>query len=210
MMLNLLIQGFLIGLFVSVPVGPIAVLCIQRTLTKSLWNGFLTGLGAACSDVIYALVAGLGMSFIVSFITTNQYIIQIIGSIVIFLFGIYLYRSNPMKGIGPAGGGQGYVQDFITSFFMTISNPMIVFLFIGLFARFNFINDISFFQTLLGILSILLGATTWWLFLVSLVNLFRRKINVRNLWIVNRILGGFIIIFALTVFVLFLTGKTFY
>jgi threonine/homoserine/homoserine lactone efflux protein len=193
MIFDFLLKGFLIGLFASMPVGPIAMLCIQRTLNKGFWHGVFTGLGSAFSDVIYALTAALGMSFIVSFITSKHFFIQIIGSFVIFFFGIYLYRSNPVKSITPVSTPQNYLQDFVTSFFLTLSNPTIIFLFIGLFARFNFIDtEISLFKTAIGMLAVLVGAFSWWTLLSGFVNLFRKKINVRNLWIKNRLMGGII------------------
>ncbi len=209
-MINFLIHGFLIGVLVSIPVGPIAILCIQRTLNKSRWHGLATGVGAAFSDMFYALIAALGMGIVISFIEYNQFIIQIIGSIVIGIFGMYLLRSNPTSTITPANtSAQNYLQDFATSFLMTISNPMIIFLFIGLFARFNFFENISLGKTIIGILAVFFGACIWWFLLVSFVNLFRNKINLRGLGIVNKITGSIIIILAVIAFIYSIIGNSF-
>ena len=208
-MLNFIITGFLIGLFVSIPVGPIAVLCIQRTLNKGRWYGFATGLGAAFSDMMYALVAGFGMSIVISVITNNQLFIQMVGSVVICVFGIYIFRSNPLPQKTPIGSSQSYLQDFFAAFFMTITNPMIIFLFIGLYARFNFIyEDIAFLKTMLGILAVFLGAASWWFVLVSIVNLFRNKFNVRSLGVINKIMGSILAILAIAGFVMAIMGNT--
>ena len=70
--LDLILKGILIGIIASAPMGPVGILCIQRTLNKGRWYGFATGLGAAISDMLYALITGLGMSFIMDFISSPQ------------------------------------------------------------------------------------------------------------------------------------------
>ena len=209
-MFGFIIKGLLIGLLASIPVGPIAVLCTQRTLSKGWRYGFCTGLGAAFSDMVYALLACFGISIVVTFMTNNQYVIQIIGSIVIFGFGVYLFQSKPVITKTANGGKtQDYVQDFLSAFFMTITNPIMIALFIGLFARFHFIHeDISFLKTMFGILLVFIGAATWWFLLVSFVNLFRNKINVRSFGIVNKITGGLIATLAIVGFVLTMMGNS--
>ncbi len=139
--IDLLVKGFIIGVVVSAPMGPVGVLCVQRTLNKGRWYGFLTGLGASFSDIIYALLTGYGMSFIFDFINANIFYLQLLGSVMLLLFGIYTFRSNPVHSIRPASSNKGsYFHNFITAFFVTLSNPLIIFLFIGLFARFAFVQ----------------------------------------------------------------------
>ena len=65
---DILVKGFIIGVVVSAPLGPVGVLCIQRTLNKGRWYGFVTGLGASLSDIAYALLTGYGMSFVSDYI----------------------------------------------------------------------------------------------------------------------------------------------
>ena len=98
-MLGLVSKGFLIGVLVSAPMGPIGMLCIQRTLSKGRWHGFITGLGAALSDIIYAALTCLCMGMVVSFVEANQRPLQLLGSIVLALFGVYLFRSNPVRNL---------------------------------------------------------------------------------------------------------------
>ena len=89
----------LIGIVASAPMGPVGVLCIQRTLNKGRWYGFVTGIGATVSDFIYALITGFGMSFVMDLINNNhnRFILQISGSVMLMAFGIYCYRSDPTK-----------------------------------------------------------------------------------------------------------------
>ncbi len=129
------------GVVVSAPLGPVGVLCIQRTLNKGRWYGFVTGLGASLSDIAYALLTGYGMSFVFDYINKNIFYLQLLGSVMLLLFGIYTFRSNPVQSIRPASSSKGsYFHNFITAFFVTLSNPLIIFLFIGLFARFAFVQ----------------------------------------------------------------------
>ena len=94
-LLHMVFSGLAIGIIVSAPMGPVGILCIQRTLNKGRWSGFYTGVGAALSDIFYCLLTGFGLSFIEGFLDRHQEIIQIIGSVVLIGFAIYLFKKNP-------------------------------------------------------------------------------------------------------------------
>ena len=196
-----IIRGLAIGILVSAPMGPIGILCIQRTLNKGRWSGFVTG--AALSDLIYALLTGLGMSIVIDFIEANQNILQILGSLVLVGFGLYLYRQNPAKNIRKANSSiNTFTQDFITAFLLTFSNPLILFLYIGLFARFNFfLPESQLGHHVVGYLSILLGAVSWWFLITYVINKVRARFNVRSIWLINRGIGIIIIIMSIVGFV---------
>ena len=198
-----IIRGLALGILVSAPMGPIGILCIQRTLNKGRWSGFVTGLGAALSDLIYALLTGLGMSIVIDFIEANQNILQILGSLVLVGFGLYLYRQNPAKNIRKANSSiNTFTQDFITAFLLTFSNPLILFLYIGLFARFNFfLPESQLGHHVVGYLSILLGAVSWWFLITYVINKVRARFNVRSIWLINRGIGIIIIIMSIVGFV---------
>ena len=139
-MLELFIKGIIIGILVSAPMGPVGMLCIQRTLNKGRWHGFITGIGATFSDIIYAVLTCLGMGVVINFVEANQQPLQLAGSIVLGLFGYYIYRSNPIKSLRKGREKKlSYTQDLITAFLLTFSNMLIVLLYIGLYARFGFV-----------------------------------------------------------------------
>ena len=195
---GVLYKGFVIGILVSAPMGPIGLLCIQRTLNKGRWHGFFSGLGAAASDILYALLTCLGMSIVINFIQSNQEILQIAGGLLMMAFGVYIYRSNPSKNLHtPSISPKNYFQDSITAFGFTLSNPFIIFLFIALFARFNFLSEGEAFSILLGLTSIAAGAVFWWFLITFLVSKVRHNFNVRGLWIMNRIVGVVIMTIAI-------------
>lgn len=198
-MLALAAKGLLIGILVSAPMGPVGMLCIQRTLSKGRWHGFVTGLGAMVSDIIYAMLTSLGMGVVVNFVEANQAPLQLAGSLVLSFFGYYIYQSNPVKNLRKQKERKlSFTQDFITAFLLTFSNVLIVLLYIGLFARFGFIlPDHSLGMIIGGIICIGIGAFSWWLFITYIVSKLRKWFNVRGIWLMNRIVGSTIIILSI-------------
>lgn len=211
MLLTTITQGFIIGLCTSAPVGPIAILCIQRTLQKGRTCGFVSGLGAASSDFIYALIALFGLSFVMDFIQQHEFLIQIVGAIVIILFGIFIFFQNPTKGLKRSATEKStsYYQEYLTSFALTITNPLMIFLFLGLYARMEFlVNSAGWWENVLGMLAVMAGATTWWFIITLIASTFRNKFNIRGLWMLNKITGTLIFIIALISLVLTVTGNS--
>lgn len=203
-MLGLVSKGFLIGVLVSAPMGPIGMLCIQRTLSKDRWHGFITGLGAALSDIIYAALTCLCMGMVVSFVEANQRPLQLLGSIVLALFGVYLFRSNPVRNLRKRKEKKlSFTQDFITAFLFTFSNMLIVLLYIGLFARFGFVlPEHSVWMILAGIGGIGIGAIVWWFLITYFISKLRRWFNVRGIWLMNKIVGSVIMIVSIIGFLM--------
>ena len=196
-MIETILKGFIIGVIVSAPMGPIGILCVQRTLNRGRMHGFITGLGAMVSDLIYATITLIGMGFVHNILEANEQILQYIGSIVIILFGIGIFFTNPLKIIKPTTSAPEtrYNQDFITAFFLTLSNGAIVFLFISLFARFNYSPwDTNWFTLAVGLISIGLGALAWWFFITTYVSKLKRYFNRQALKLFNRTVGTILII----------------
>lgn len=210
--LDILYKGFLIGVVVSAPLGPVGVLCIQRTLNKGRWYGFVTGLGASLSDIAYALLTGYGMSFVFDYINKNIFYLQLFGSIMLLAFGFYTFRSNPVKSIRPVSSGKGtYLHNFFTAFLVTLSNPLIIFLFIGLFARFGYLAPgIRLFEQISSYFCIALGALAWWFGITFFVNKVRARFNLRGIWMINRIIGIVVMILSVLGLVYTLSGASLY
>lgn len=207
-MISTIIEGITIGLCTSIPVGPIAILIIQRTLQKGRMHGFTSGLGAATSDTFYALLAIVGLSVVLSFIEENKLIIQIIGSAIMVIFGVYIFFQNPAKNIEKSKTDKSsYWQEYLTAFFLTLSNPLMIFLYIGLFAQYNFISSEShFIEIAIGICSVFLGAALWWFLLTLLASVFRKRFNIRGLWILNKATGILISVIALAALISSISG----
>jgi len=195
-MLEIIIKGVLIGLCISVPLGPIGMLTIQRTLNRGQKYGVATGLGATTSDLVYTIITLFFLSFVLDFIEAHRFVIELVGSLVVALFGWYIFQSNPATQPKPNETVKhSLLSDFVTSFGLTFSNPLVLFVLIALFARFQFIgNKTTLFVTICGILSILGGALLWWNMLTILVSKFKNKLNMRELKLINQITGLIILL----------------
>jgi len=209
MFLTLLIKGILIGLLVSIPLGPIGVLVIQRTVNKSRIAGLLSGMGATLSDTLYAIVAGFSLTFVIDFVREYEIIFQSIGAVVVLALGIHIFFKNPVTDLRRNRlRGNTHFQDIISSFLVTISNPMTVFVFLAVFTSSGVaINMQQPYHAFFVILGISTGTFIWWFSLSGIVSLFRHKINLRILWWINKTAGAIIVLFVLiTVIVLVQKG----
>lgn len=200
--IDFIFKGLLIGIIASAPMGPVGILCIQRTLNKGRWYGFITGVGAAISDFIYALMVGLGMSFIMKPLEDPRYqfVLQISGSVILLLFGLYCFRSDPKKKMHKSGKTKGtLLHNGLTAFLVTFSNPLIIFLFMAVFAQFAFIRPDDGFDMAVGFLCIPLGALLWWYGLTWLVDKIGAKFDVNGIAIINKAIGSIVVIFSVII-----------
>ena len=197
-MIELFYTGVIIGILVSCPIGPVGMLCIQRTLSKGQLSGFFSGLGAAFSDLFYATGTSLFMGLLVNFIQANERLLQLFGSIIMVLFGYYLFKKNPVNNMHQnQEQKQTLLQDCVTTFLLTFSNVLIVILFIGLFAQYGFLlPEHSIQMTIIGIFGVFAGAVLWWIFITFIVSLMRNWFNTRGLNILNKAMGAIIMTLA--------------
>lgn len=202
--LTWIFKGILIGIVASAPMGPVGVLCIQRTLNKGRWYGFITGVGAAVSDLIYALITGAGMSVVMDLVTNNhnRFILQITGSLLLMVFGIYCYKSDPTKKIHISGNKKGtLIHNGVTAFLVTFSNPLIIFLFMATFAQFTFVIPKQPALMCAGYASIICGALLWWFGLTWLIDKVRNKFDNGAILLINKVIGSVVIIFSIIVLI---------
>lgn len=207
MLLSLLIQSVIVGFLVSVPLGPIGVFVVQRTVNKSRKAGFISGMGAATSDVFYAIIAGFSLTMIIDFIRKHQMVFQLVGALVLLALGFYIFFKNPVHDLRRnRRRGSTYFQDFISSFLITVSNPLVIFVFIAVFASSGLVLNIQEpYYALVIIGGIFLGGCSWWFTLSGIVSLFRHRINLRLLWWFNKSAGIMVWIFVLVTIIVVLT-----
>ena len=201
--LNFIFKGMLIGLIASAPMGPVGVLCVQRTLNKGRWYGFITGIGAALSDMIYAAITGYGMSYVMDVLSNQQtrMYLQIVGSIMLLTFGVYTYKSDPTKKIHRSGNGKGTLfHNGMTAFLVTFSNPLIIFLFVACFAQFAFVMPDHPFEMLAGFASIVFGALLWWFGLTWLIDKIRGKFDDNGIRLINQVIGSIVVLCSIIMF----------
>ncbi len=204
-----LINGLGFGVLVSAPLGPLGVLCIQRTINKGFASGFVSGFGAAMADIIYASIAGFGISIIADFLEAQQLIIRAIGGIVLIVVSYLIFKSKAVNQLRRHKTKKSsYFGDFVSSFFITITNPLTVVVFGVAFTSVGLNEGDSLESVVLILSGVFIGALFWWMGLTLLVNIFRNRIRLRNLWWINKITGILVAIFGLAVFVSIFFGKT--
>ena len=191
MELEFLIKGIIVGFLASIPLGPVGVLCIQRTINKGRVSGLFSGMGAATVDGFFALVAALGLTFIINFIEQQQFLIQLIGGSVLILLGAKVFNTNPIKQIRKHRRKKNkLIEDYFSVLLLTLSNPLAIFLFVAAFAGIGIVssND-SHIESSLIISGVFIGAMIWWGALTFFVDLFRKKFRLKQLWWINKIAG---------------------
>ena len=193
---ELFIKGLIVGIIASAPMGPVGILVVQRTLNKGRWHAFVTGLGAAVSDLLYALFTALGMSLAMALMERNRTVLylKLAGAVMLFVFGLYTYLARPA--VRPPSKNRGTLaHNMLTGFAVTLSNPLIVFLFMALYAQFSFGLQIDKpIELVAGFISIIGGALLWWWGLTWLVDVIRLKFDNNGIRIINRIIGTLVIV----------------
>jgi threonine/homoserine/homoserine lactone efflux protein len=207
-LVEILIKGIVLGFLSSIPLGPIGMICIQRTLGKGRWSGFVSGLGAASADTILAIVAGLGLSFVIDFVTGHMIYLKILGGLVLIFLGIRIFLKDPAKQVRLRKLNKStHHTDYLSVLALTLTNPIAIFLFVALFTGLNLLNGSKHsFSHYLVFPGIFIGASLWWFTLTSLVNIYRDKFRLKSLWWLNKITGGLIGIFGLTALVIGIMG----
>ena len=187
MWLDIFLRGILIGLVVSMfSIGPVGVLCIQRTLSKGQRSGFFSGLGAATADTVYATVAFFAIAFVH-------------GGAFVVVVGLYIFFQNPVVQIRRNRSGKVSLwRDFLSIFLFTIANPAISLVFVGLFAMFGISNDAGYINGVAMLVGVLAGAAGWWFLFTFVLNIYRKRFRPRYLLWMNRIAGILIILLGVT------------
>ncbi|KRQ86166.1 leucine export protein LeuE [Caloramator mitchellensis] len=203
--MNYLIRGFIVGFSVAAPVGPIGVLCIQRSLSKGKKSGFFSGLGAATADAIYGFIAAFGLTFISNFLIRQRRLIGLLGGVFLIYLGIKTFISNPAEKPEKTNEGEKFIDDYLSTFLLTLTNPMTIMSFLAIFAGLGLSREKADYASATTMVTgVFLGSTTWWFLLSNGVNIFKEKINIKALKIINILSGTAIISFGIfAVFKLF-------
>ena len=196
---GLFIKGFIIGFSIAAPVGPIGILCIQRTLARGNVQGLVTGLGAATADAIYGFIAAFGLTFISNFLVEQSLWFRLIGGLFLCYLGIKAFLSKPQNQV-LAVKNHNTLSSYGTTFFLTLTNPMTILSFGAMFAGFGLLNEgVSYSVSTLMVLGVFLGSGLWWLVLSGGVSFLRSRFNISLLTWVNKLSGGIIIIFGIVI-----------
>ncbi len=213
------LQGMAMGFAIAAPVGPIGLLCIQRTFSYGIFSGLATGVGAAFVDAIFGLIAAVGLTTIIAMLQTHKAVIQIVGGILLFLMAYKIlsrlpaaealkiakldHRHNPAELFG----------DFFSTVMLMITNPMAILLFLAIFSGLNIgagseESQRAVFYLVAGVFT---GSMLWWGFLTALLSFFREKMSSKMLRWANIVSGasiaGFGIAIVLQAVLILLKGR---
>lgn len=192
--LPILLKGFIIGISIAAPVGPIGVLCIRRTLANGRLAGFVSGMGAASADMVYGAIAAFGLTAVTGLLVDNAFWLGIVGGLFLLYLGVKTFLEKPSDKPAEAKA-DGLWNMYLSTFFLTITNPMTILAFAAIFAG-----------TLLGkttgsplviVAGVFAGSAAWWLTLSFIVGILRDRLTAAHMAWINRISGSIIIAFGL-------------
>lgn len=197
MYLTFLWSGMIIGFSIAAPIGPIGLLCIRKTLQFGRLSGFISGVGAAMASMLYGAIAAFGLTVIMNFFLCSQFWLHLLGGIILIYLGVTIGLSNPPEN-GKMIHEANLLKDFVSTFFLNLTNPLTIFSYLAVFAGLGVVNTQGDYgHAICMVLGVFLGATLWWFILSEIVSLFRRKLSQNALIWINRLAGMLIAVFGI-------------
>ena len=194
------LKGFLVGLAASVPMGPIAILVVQKTLSKGHRAGFFTGLGASVVDTIFAIIAIFALAFAQRLIEQHTNLIYLVGGAILTMIGLSMALSNPFRRKVKSNGKKTTFSstDFLQAIAMGVSNPMAIFVIFALFGLVGITDQTPRSWNVAPIiLSVSAGTVTYWFFFSWALSRFREKFSLRTILWLSRVMGAIVVIIGL-------------
>lgn len=189
-MIAFFIKGVVLGFSIAAPVGPIGLLCIQRTLTQGRATGFVSGMGAATADGFYGSVAGFGLTAISAFLLRFSNSVRVVGACFLFYLAARTFWARPAKGSTDGSYSGSLWKAYASTVFLTLTNPMTILSFMAVFAGFGVVSaERGYLKSALLVTGVFLGSSLWWLILSSAVGLFKARVTSRSVVWINRISG---------------------
>lgn len=188
MLLSYFLKGFCIGIIFGVPAGAIGALTIRRTLGYGFLAGLITGMGSSVADLLYASIGIFGLTMVADFVEKNQQIISLVGAVVIFALGIFIWRNNTIPK-SEEESKEKLLGCFFSSLALSIANPAMLLTFLAAFTIFKINGNLDVTAKSSLLFGILIGTICWWGGLTGIISLFRKKMTDRIYIWLNRILG---------------------
>jgi threonine/homoserine/homoserine lactone efflux protein len=201
--LEILLKGIILGLTVSMPLGPIGIILVNRTIKRGILSGFFSGMGLATADTILAIVAGLGFTFIIGFFQDEKFIVSIISGFVIIGVGMKVFLSNPVKDFRKKEkGNKSLLRDYFSTLVLSLTNPFTILIFVAFFSGMNIRNEVKpQWVPFLLVPGVFIGTLSWWFCLSYFVSRFKKNIKLRSIVKVNQIAGIAIMIIGVVVLI---------
>jgi threonine/homoserine/homoserine lactone efflux protein len=201
MAINLLLKGFGVGLVVAIPIGPVGLLCTQRILTSGRMHGLVSGLGAATADVIYSSIVAFGLTIVSDFLVESQMWFRLFAGIFFCLLGVRTFLVKQAKK-GPLAERLCHFNNYISTLLLTLSNPMSILFFAGVFAGLGVVGSATRLSTAGQLVAgVFLGSMFWWILLSASVGVFHKKVGDDTLLLFTRIFGSILVILGIAVII---------
>ena len=207
MFVVLIISGVIMGLIAAVPIGPVNLICIRRSFAFGPLNGFVSGLGAALGDGVFAAITFFGLTWIAELIQSYDAIIELVGGALLVWFGVHTILT-PSAGKVEDGdrnepGASTLVRAMVSTFVLTITNPATLIAFASMFASFRALvgGANSYVDAGFVVAGVVGGSAGWWLCLTSVIGIFHTRITDRTVRIINRGSGVLVALFGLAVLI---------
>ncbi len=193
--MHVLIKGLAIGFFIAVPVGPVAVLCIQRTLTRSKRHGLISGLGAATADAMYGAIAAFGLTMVSEFVQAHRTPFRLIGGLILCLLAIRTFFGK-VERQSKQVNSKIYATNFVSTFLLTLMNPLTILAFMAVFTG-SGLGHCQQEEATWLILGVFLGSSLWFLTLSFLAGQFKNVVNEEHMGFINKIAACLILAFGI-------------
>jgi threonine/homoserine/homoserine lactone efflux protein len=203
----LIVAGVIMGLIAAVPIGPVNLICIRRSFAFGPVNGFVSGLGAALGDGVFAAITFFGLTWIAQLIQSYDSIIEIVGGALLVWFGVHTVMSPVAGKVEDSdkndAGGATLVRAMVSTFVLTITNPATLIAFASMFASFHALigGANSYVDAGFVVAGVVGGSAGWWLCLTSVIGIFHTRITDRTVRIINRGSGILVALFGLAVLI---------
>ncbi|MGD0338270.1 MAG: LysE family transporter [Bacteroidota bacterium] len=194
------LKGLIIGFAMAVPIGPIGIMCIRKTLAEGHSHGMIIGLGAATADSLFGSIAAFGLTFVSDVIASQHFWLSLVGGGLLLFLGIRTYRAKRKDPIIPFDN-KGLLGSYVSAFILALTNPVTIFAFVAVFAAFGLGHRLIIISACILVLGVFTGSCLWFLTLGYVATLFRKKLDSGGLRWVNRISGGLIILSGIAAFV---------
>lgn len=194
-----ILKAFIIGICASAPIGPIAILVIQKSLSKGHKAGFITGMGACIVDTFFSIIAIFFLAMAQEFLNENKELILVGGGLVVAVIGVFMTKADPFRKLKSSSGPTAMMKDFLQAIVMGLSNPGAILVIFALFAFFGIGNsqEPHLWKVTPVIISVSLGAATYWFLVSWLLSHFRKKFRMSSLLLISRITGVAVIIIGI-------------
>lgn len=188
---GLFLIGCFIGFCIAMPVGPIGMICIRHTFMRGIWAGLCAGLGASLADSMYGALAGAGLSTVSDYLITYNPFFKFFSCCFLIYLGTIIFNSKASTDVkGEVKRAKGYHNIFITTFLLTLTNPMTILSFAGIFAALGIhLEKEDFISSLYLTSGVFVGSATWWLLLCSGCTFLKRKFEPQSFDLLNKLSG---------------------